>query len=123
MIRSHLAEPERQGCQRICVELVITQVKRGIYGLEGLEIDVHFLLLVVICEYRAAIDYETIWRHLSKEFQALLRGSDSGENGKAIDSRFDVRRSPKLIGEHLSRRGNLSFGRHNLCMLAYLPVP
>ena len=106
--------------QRLCVELVVTQVERRVNRLEGLKIDVHFLLLVVIGEYGAAIDDETVRRHFGEEFEALLRGGYCGENGEAVDTRLDVRRCPELVGEHLRRCGNLIYGRHShpcLCLM------
>ena len=48
----------------LCVETIVTKIKRGIDGLEGLKVDGHFLFFVVVRQNRADINHEPIIRNL-----------------------------------------------------------
>lgn len=45
------------------MELVITEVQRGVDGFERLKVDVDFLLFAFVCHYGAAVNHQTIMGH------------------------------------------------------------
>ena len=61
-----------QAAAHLGVELVVAQVEGGVDRLEGLEVDVHLLLFVVVRQNCAAVDDQTVGRHLAEELQPLL---------------------------------------------------
>ena len=54
----------QQLVQRLCVELVVAEVKGGVDGLEGLKVDVQLLLLPILCQHRASVHNQPVGRHL-----------------------------------------------------------
>jgi hypothetical protein len=62
------------------VEFVVAEVQGGVDGLEGLEVDVDFLLLAVVCHDSACVHDEPIGRDSVVELQALLCGGDGAED-------------------------------------------
>ena len=53
----------KQSIQGFSVELVITQIERGIDRLEGLKVDVHFLFLTFVSNDRSTVNHESFWGH------------------------------------------------------------
>lgn len=45
------------------VELVITEVQRGVDGFERLKVNVDFLLFAFFCHYGAAVNHQTVMGH------------------------------------------------------------
>lgn len=79
-----------QLAQGLGVEFVVTEVQRGIDGLEGLEVDVDLALLAFGGDDFTAVDNEAIGRDFGVELQALLGGRDSRKDGQTVDAGFDV---------------------------------
>ena len=48
------------------MELVVTEVERGVDGLEGLEVDVDLLLLALVRDDGAAVDDQTVGGDLGR---------------------------------------------------------
>ena len=72
------------------VEFVVTQIQRGIDGLERLEIYVDLSLLALGGDDFTTVDNQTIWRDFGVELETLLGRGDGGQDGESIDTRFDV---------------------------------
>ena len=45
------------------VELVVAEVERGVDGLEGLKVNVHFLLLAVLRQHSTAVQHKPVVRN------------------------------------------------------------
>lgn len=72
----------QEGQQGFRVELVITEVRRGVDRLEWLRINVHFLLSSLLSNDGAAADYLTVGRHFAVELESVLdRGDDPVHRG------------------------------------------
>ena len=76
--------------QSLSVELVVAQVKGGVDGLEGLEIDVDLSLLSFLCQDFTTVDDQTIRRDLVVQLETLLGRGNGGQDGLSVDSRLDV---------------------------------
>jgi len=72
------------------MEFVVTQVQRRVDGLEWLEINVDLSLFSFRGNDFTTVDDQPVRGNLVVEFETLLGGCDSREDGKAIDSGFDV---------------------------------
>ena len=72
------------------MELVVAKVQRRVNGFEGFEIDIDLALLAFAGDDFTTVHNETIWRDLGVKLQALLGRSDSRQDRKTVDSRFDV---------------------------------
>mmetsp|Transcript_14226 Transcript_14226/g.24090 ORF Transcript_14226/g.24090 Transcript_14226/m.24090 type:complete len:221 (-) Transcript_14226:134-796(-) len=103
----------QQLIQSLCVEFVVAEVQGGVDGLEGLEVDVDFLLLAVVCHDSACVHDEPIGRDSVVELQALLCGGDGAEHRLPVDAILDVRRRAELVAQHLRDAGYLITGGHN----------
>jgi hypothetical protein len=76
--------------QSLGMELVVTQVKGGVDGLERLEIDVDLSLLAFLGQDFTTVDDQTIRGDLVVQLETLLGGGNSGQDGLSVDSRLDV---------------------------------
>jgi hypothetical protein len=76
--------------QSLGMELVVTQVKGGVDGLEGLEIDVDLSLLAFLGQDFTTVDDQTIRGDLVVQLQTLLGRGNGGQDGLSVDSRLDV---------------------------------
>lgn len=76
--------------ERLRVEFVVTQVKRGVDGLERLKIYIDLPFLPLRRDDFSTVYDQAIRRNFSVELEALLCGSDCGQDGLTIDSRFDI---------------------------------
>ena len=47
----------QEGCEGFCVELVITEIQGGVDRFEWLEVNVDFLLLPFLCDYRTTVNH------------------------------------------------------------------
>mmetsp|Transcript_9829 Transcript_9829/g.18360 ORF Transcript_9829/g.18360 Transcript_9829/m.18360 type:complete len:233 (+) Transcript_9829:1300-1998(+) len=99
--------------KRFSMELVVTEIERGVNGLEGFKVDVHFLLFTIIRHNSTRVHDKTIRRNLVVKLQPLLSRSDSREHRKPIDTRLDIGRGTVLITKHLLNTRNLILRRHN----------
>lgn len=72
------------------MKLVVTEVERGVDGLERLEVDVDPALLALAGDDFAAVDDEAIGRDTGVEFEALLSRSDGREDGETVHAGFDI---------------------------------
>jgi hypothetical protein len=72
------------------VEFVVAEVQRRVDGLEGFKVDVDLALLALGGDDFAAVDDEAIRGDLGVQFETLLGGRDSRENGETIDAGLDV---------------------------------
>lgn len=72
------------------MELVVTEVERGVDGLEGFEIDVDLSLLSFRGENFTTIDDQAIWWNLVIQLKSLLGRSNGREDGLTIDTRLDI---------------------------------
>ena len=100
-------EPEsvvvcQQRGEGLGVKFVVAEVQRGVDGLEGLKVDVDFLLLALVRDDRAAVDDQSVRGHLGVELEAVLHGGDGAQHGQPVHSTFDVGGSAVLIGQHLA---------------------
>lgn len=101
--------------QSLSVELVVTQVERGVDWLEGLEINVNFALLSFRSDNFTTVDHQAIGRDLVVQLETLLGGGNSGKDGKTVYTRLDVGGStlykvlkfPKISGKWRGRTGEL----------------
>ncbi|KAI3478310.1 hypothetical protein L1887_59786 [Cichorium endivia] len=93
--------------ERLCVELVVAEVERGVDGLEGLEGEVDLLLLALVCEDGAAVNHETVVGDAIVQLETLLCGGDGGEHRQTVDTRLDVGGCAVLLGEHVGSLGDL----------------
>ena len=76
--------------QSLSVELVVAQVKGGVDGLEGLEIDVDLSLLSFLGQDFTTVDDQTIRGDLVVQLETLLGRGNGGQDGLSVDSRLDV---------------------------------
>ena len=72
------------------VELVVTEVQRGVDWLERFEVNVNLSLLSFRGDDFTAVDNEAIWRDLVVELETLLGRGNRREDGQAIDTGLDV---------------------------------
>lgn len=79
-----------QLCQSLGVELVVTQVKGGVDGLERLEIDVDLSLLSFLGQDFTTVDDQTVRGDLVVQLETLLGRGNGGQDGLSVDSRLDV---------------------------------
>ena len=79
-----------QLAQCLGMELVVTEVQRGVDGLEGLEVDVDLALLALGGQDFTTVDDEAIGRDLGVQLQALLGRGNGGQDGQTVDTRLDV---------------------------------
>mmetsp|Transcript_10967 Transcript_10967/g.36026 ORF Transcript_10967/g.36026 Transcript_10967/m.36026 type:complete len:331 (+) Transcript_10967:801-1793(+) len=103
----------QQLVQSLRVELVVTQIQRGVDRLEGLEIHVHFLLLPLVRQNCPRVNDQSVRRNLVVQLQPLLCRCDGAKHGLSVHSVLDVARCAKLISQHLGHTGNLILRRHN----------
>ena len=75
------------------MELVVTQIQRGVDRLEGLEINVDALLLALVGNDRAAVDDQPVLGTLVVQLETLLRRSDGTQHRQTVHARLDVGRS------------------------------
>lgn len=68
------------------MEFVVTQVEGSVDWLEGFEINIHTLFLSFIRDDSSAVNDKTIFGAFVVEFETLLGGCDSSENGKTVDT-------------------------------------
>ena len=47
----------KEGGESFCVELVITEIQGGVDRFEWLEVNVDFLLLPFLCDYRTTVNH------------------------------------------------------------------
>ena len=93
------------------MELVVAQVERGVDGAEGLEGVGHLLLLALLVQTRAAVNDQTVWRHLGEprhesqrlrvQLQLLLGGRDGAQHGQSVHTRFDVGGGSVFTNQHV----------------------
>jgi hypothetical protein len=88
-----------QLAQSLSVELVVTQVERGVDGLEGLKVDVNLALLSFRSDNFTTVDDQAIRRDLVVQLETLLGGGNSGQDGQTVHTRLDVGGS--TLSEHL----------------------
>ena len=70
----------QQRCQGLSVELVVTQVERGVDWLERLKVNVDLLLLALIGDDSAAVDDEAVGRNLGVELESVLDRGDGAQD-------------------------------------------
>ena len=75
------------------MELVVTQVQRGVDRLEGFEVNVDALLLAFVGNDRAAVDDQPVLGTLVVQLETLLRRGDGAQNRQTVHARLDVGRS------------------------------
>ena len=80
----------QQFTQSFSMELVITEIKRGIDGFEGLKVNVDLPLLSFGGNDFATVHNQSVRGYLVIQFQTLLCGCDGRQNGESIDSRLDI---------------------------------
>ncbi|KAI6766521.1 hypothetical protein HG531_011743 [Fusarium graminearum] len=76
--------------QGLSVELVVAQVKGGVDGLEGLEIDVDLSLLSFLGQDFTTVDDQAVRGDLVVQLKTLLGRGNGGQDGLSVDSRLDV---------------------------------
>ena len=127
----HDNEPESVVVSEECsegfrVELVITEVQRGVDRLERLKVNVHFLLFSLLSDDGAAVNdlikdisfilcivfiplltHQTVGRHFAVELESVLDRGDGPEHREPVHSGLDVGCCPVLISQHLGHTGNL----------------
>jgi hypothetical protein len=110
--------------QSLSVELVVTQVERGVNGLEGLEIDVNLALLSFRSDNFTTVDDQAIGRDLVIQLETLLGGGNSGKDGKTVHTRLDVGGSTlyqmlnsEIFGEVAGGPGNWTRERKGIRIL------
>lgn len=76
--------------QGFCVELVVTEIERRVDGLERLEVDVNLPFLSFGGDNFTTVYDQAIRRDLVVELETLLCGCNGREDGKSVDTGFDV---------------------------------
>ncbi|RMZ94271.1 hypothetical protein BpHYR1_020023, partial [Brachionus plicatilis] len=89
----------QEGRQRLDVEFVVTKVKRGVDGLERLEVNVDFFFLAIFGHDFATVDDEAVRRHLVVELEASLDRCKCCDHRLAGYPRFDVGGCAQLVGD------------------------
>ena len=79
-----------QLAQGLSVELVVTQVQRGVDGLEGLEIDVDLALLSFRGNNFTTVDDQAVGGNLVVQLETLLGRGNGRQHGQTVDTRLDV---------------------------------
>jgi len=92
------------------MELVVTEVQRGVDGLEGLEVDVDLALLALGGQDFTTVDDEAIGRDLGVQLQALLGRGNGGQDRQTVDSGLDVGGGTELFSQHLRGARDLVLG-------------
>ena len=54
------------------MKFVVAEIQRSVDRLEGLKVDVDFLLLALVRHDCAAVDDQAVWGHLGVELEAVL---------------------------------------------------
>ena len=99
------------------MKFVVAEIQRSVDRLEGLEVDVDFLLLALVRHDCAAVDDQAVWGHLGVELEAVLHGSDGAQHREPVHSTFDIGRSAVLIGQHLADATDLKMEPTSLRLL------
>lgn len=100
-----------QLAQGLGVELVVTEVQRGVDRLEGLEVDVDLPLLTLGCDDFTAVDDQAVGRDLGVELEPLLGGGNGGQDGETVDTRLDIGSGAELFSQHLGGARDLVLRR------------
>ena len=74
------------------MELVVTEVERGVDGLEGLEIDVDLAFLSLGSQDFTTVDDQAIRRNLVVQLETLLGRGDGGQDRLPVDTGLDIGR-------------------------------
>lgn len=83
------------------MELVVTEIKRGIDRPEWFEINVDLPLLPFGSQDFTTVDDKAIGRNLVVELEPLLGRSNGRQHRLTVDTRLDVRGCSVLFGQHL----------------------
>jgi len=92
------------------VELVITEVERGVDGFEWFKVNIDLLFLSFIRNDCSTIHDETVFGAFIVEFETLLGGCDGSEDGETVYARFDVGCGTVFVGKHFVDAGDLIAG-------------
>lgn len=99
-----------QFTQCLGVELVVTKVKRGVDGLERLEIDVNLALLSFGGDNFTTVHDKSIGRNLVVELKTLLGRGNGRQHGETVHTRFNVGGGTVLFSQHLCGSADLILG-------------
>ena len=72
------------------MKFIVAEIQRSIDRLERLEINIDLSFFALGCDDFTAVDDQAIRRNLGVELQPLLGRGDGGQDGLAIDARFNV---------------------------------
>lgn len=90
--------------ERLSVEFVVTEVQRGVDGLERLEVDVDLSLLPLGGQDFTTVDDEPVRRYFVVELEALLGRCDGRQDRLSVNARFDVGRGTLWWRRRLDRQ-------------------
>lgn len=80
----------QQLTQGFGVEFVVAKVKRSVYGLERLKVNVNLPLLSFRGDDFTTVDDQSIRGNFVVQFETLLSGGNGRQNGKSVHARLDV---------------------------------
>ncbi|KAH3660506.1 hypothetical protein OGAPHI_007092 [Ogataea philodendri] len=103
----------KQFGQRLGVELVITQIQRGIDRLERLESNGELLFFTLLSNNFTTVHNQSVWRNRIVQLEFLLGRCDCRKHRKSVHTRFDVGSGSVLISQHFLDHWDLTFWRNN----------